>query len=61
MIMDDPITLTVNIGTLLALGGSAIRISNAITRLTTIQEQHSEMLKEHSKRLTRLERGCGRD
>lgn len=55
--MDDPITLTVNIGTLLALGGSAIRISNAITRLTTIQEQHDRQLQEHNERLTRLERG----
>lgn len=59
--MDDPITLTVNIGTLLALGGSAIRISNAITRLTTIQEQHDEQLKEHNERITRLERGCSRE
>jgi len=55
--MDDPITFTVNIGTLLALGASAIRISNAITRLTTIQELHNEKLKEHNERITRLERG----
>lgn len=55
--MDDPITLTVNIGTLLALGGSAIRISNAITRLTTIQEYHEKQLKEHEERISRLERG----
>ena len=59
--MEDPITLTVNIGTLLALAGSAIRISNAITRLTTIQEQHEKQLQEHNERLTRLERGCGRE
>lgn len=59
--MDEVITLTVNVGTLLALGGSAIRISNAITRLTTIQEQHNEQLKEHNKRLTRLERGFKSD
>lgn len=55
--MEEVITLTVNVGTLLALGGSAIRISNAITRLTTIQEKHNEQLKEHNERLTRLERG----
>jgi len=59
--MDDPITLSVNIGTLLALAGSAIRISNAITRLTTIQEQHDKRLQEHNERITRLERGCVRD
>lgn len=59
--MEDPITLTVNIGTLLALGGSFVKISNAITRLTTIQEQHEEQLREHSKRIARLERGFGRD
>lgn len=59
--MEDPITLTVNIGTLLALGASAIRISNAITRLTTIQEQHDERLREHAERITRLERGYGRE
>lgn len=55
--MEGVITLTVNVGTLLALAGSAIRISNAITKLTTIQEHHNEQLKEHNERLIRLERG----
>lgn len=59
--MEDPITLTVNIGTLLALGGSFVKISNAITRLTTIQERHEEQLKEHNRRIARMERGYARE
>lgn len=46
--MDVSVTLTINAVTLLALAGSAIRISNAIVRLTTIQEHHE-------KRITALE------
>lgn len=46
--MEGSLTLTINAITLLALAGSAIRISNAIVRLTTIQEYHE-------KRITALE------
>ncbi len=50
--MDITLTLTINTVTLLALAGSAIRISNAIVRLTTIQEIHE-------KRITALEQKEG--
>lgn len=50
--MEGNLTLTINAVTLLALAGSAIRISNAIVRLTTIQEHHE-------KRITALEQQRG--
>lgn len=50
--MEGNLTLTINAVTLLALAGSAIRISNAIVRLTTIQEYHE-------KRITALEQQRG--
>ena len=44
--------MTINAVTLLALAASAIRVSNAIVRLTTIQEYHE-------KRITALEQRTG--
>jgi len=46
--VEGSLTLTINAVTLLALAASAIRVSNAIVRLTTIQEYHE-------KRITALE------
>jgi hypothetical protein len=50
--VEGSLTLTINAVTLLALASSAIRISNAIVRLTTIQEYHE-------KRITALEQQRG--